>query len=206
MEVHNYGDKNSSNVIVQLVGQHELDFIESEIAYLNEKTGHDFCLLTFIVEDWNRDLSPWKAKAVFKGEDFGEGARETLEEILLFLSDRDKNYYLCGYSLAGLFALWASFKTDIFTGIAAVSPSVWFPGFIDYMKERQIKADKVYLSLGDKEEKTKNPIMSTVGDCIREAEEIVKSQGAKTTLEWNEGNHFRDVDIRVSKGIAWLLN
>ena len=72
-----------------------------------------------------------------------------------------------GYSLAGLFSLWAAYQTDVFSGIAAASPSVWFPGFIEYMKEHEIKSETVYLSLGDREEKTRNSVMSQVGNCIR---------------------------------------
>ena len=39
--------------------------------------------------------------------------------------------YLGGYSLAGFFSLWAAYQTDRFAGVAAVSPSVWFPGWMD---------------------------------------------------------------------------
>ena len=120
-------------------------------------------------------------------------------------TDPSKTYYLGGYSLAGLFSLWAAYQTDLFSGIAAASPSVWFLGFSDYIKERKILTHAVYLSLGDREEKTKNPVMRTVGDCIRQTYESVKDQGIKCTLEWNEGNHFRDVDIRCAKAFSWVL-
>ena len=39
---------------------------------------------------------------------------------------------LGGYSLAGLFALWASTQMGLFYGIAATSPSVWFPGWMEF--------------------------------------------------------------------------
>ena len=107
------------------------------------------------VDDWNLDLSPWRSPAVFGKEDFGGGAASLLEEILRLCSDESKTYYLGGYSLAGLFSLWASYQTDRFAGIAAASPSVWFPGFLPYMKEHENQSRAVYLSLGDKEEKTK---------------------------------------------------
>ena len=70
--------------------------------------------------------------------------------------------------MAGLFALWAAGQTDRFSGVAAVSPSVWFPGFLEEMKSRRVQSDCIYLSLGDKEEKTRNPVMAQVGDCIRD--------------------------------------
>jgi hypothetical protein len=43
------------------------------------------------------------------------------------------------------------------------------------MKKNEIKTDTVYLSLGDREEKARNPVMATVGDRIREAEALLKT-------------------------------
>ena len=59
--------------------------------------------------------------------------------------------------MAGLFSLWAAYQTDAFAGVAAASPSIWFPDFLQYMKEHDIRTESVYLSLGDREEKTRNP-------------------------------------------------
>ena len=120
--------------------------------------------------------------------------------------DKSKSYYIGGYSLAGLFALWAAYQTDTFDGVAAASPSMWFPGFADYMKENEIRTDTVYLSLGDKEEKARNPVMATVGDRIREAHALLKEQGANCILEWNKGNHFKDTDLRTARAFAWVLH
>lgn len=132
-------------------------------------------------------------------------AARLLEEILRLCSDESKTYYLGGYSLAGLFSLWASYQTDRFAGIAAASPSVWFPGFLPYMKEHENQSRAVYLSLGDKEEKTRNPVMTTVGDCIREAHAWLQQCGIGSTLEWNPGNHFRDPGLRTAKAFAWVM-
>ena len=129
-----------------------------------------------------------------------------MEDILKYCSDREKTYLIGGYSLAGLFAMWAVYNTDLFQGAAAVSPSMWFPGFDDYMKEHEIKCRKVYLSLGNKEEKARNPVMATVGDRIRSAYELLKEREVECTLEWNEGNHFRDPDLRTAKGFSWILD
>lgn len=59
--------------------------------------------------------------------------------------------------MVGLFSLWAAYQTDAFAGVAAASPSIWFPDFLQYMKEHDIRTESVYLSLGDREEKTRNP-------------------------------------------------
>ena len=65
---------------------------------------------------------------------------------------------------------------------------------------------RVYLSLGDREEKVRNRIMAAVGDRIREAYDLLLEREIDCVLEWNEGNHFKDADIRTAKAFAWVLN
>ena len=74
------------------------------------------------------------------------------------------------------------------------------------MKNHPIHCRRVYLSLGDKEEKAKNPVMATVGDKIREAYALLQDQGVPCILQWNEGNHFKDADIRTAKAFSWILD
>ena len=205
MNISRYGNPDADIVLIQPVDDHDLAGIENEVAEIQRLTNQDFCLIAIRVGNWNTDLSPWKAPAVFGKEDFGGGADRTLEEVLKYTEDPAKMYYIGGYSLAALFAVWAVYQTDVFMGAAAASPSVWFPGFADYMKENRIRTGSVYLSLGDREEKTRNPVMATVGDRIREAHDLLKEQGVNTILEWNPGNHFRDADIRTAKGFAWVM-
>ena len=112
---------------------------------------------------------------------------------------------LGGYSLAGLFALWASTQTDLFYGIAAASPSVWFPGWMEFEQQRPIQTQRVYLSLGDKEERTKNIVMAAVGDNIRTLHSQLTARGADCTLEWNSGGHFKNADLRTAKAFRWAM-
>lgn len=174
--------------------------------------GKEFCLFTVAVPDWFDDLSPWPADAVIGGNSFAGQGPETLhlleKELLPGLQDRygaDHRCLLAGYSLAGLFALWAAYESACFSGAAAVSPSLWFPGWTDYAAVRRPRADAVYLSMGDREEKTRNPVMSGVGEAIRAQERLLRGQNVPCVLEWNPGNHFRDPQLRLAKGIAWLL-
>ena len=164
-----------------------------------------FAFVAVKVENWNHDLSPWNAPAVFGTEDFGDGAENTLEEVLQLCTDNDRKYCIGGYSMAGLFALWAAMQTDRFKGVAATSPSVWFPGFLEDMKSRRVGSDCIYLSLGDKEEKTRNPVMAQVGNCIRETFTWLKEEGIPCTLEWNHGGHFKEPDMRTARAFAWVL-
>ena len=84
---------------------------------------------------------------------------------------------------------------------------MWFPGFIKYARENDIKTNKIYLSLGDQEEKTKNKIMATVGDNIIEYYDMLREDANKNViLEWNSGNHFVNSDLRTAKGFSWIMN
>lgn len=206
MQISFNGNPDASVVLIQPVDEHDLSFLEDEMAQIRKLTEKDFCLIAVKVESWNRDLAPWTAPAVFGKEDFGDGANETLEEILGLCTDKAKTYIIGGYSLAALFSLWAVLQTDVFAAAAAASPSVWFPGFIDYLRQNEVLCRKIYLSLGDKEERTRNTVMATVGDCIRKTHEILKDKRIDSVLEWNRGNHFKEADLRTAKAFAWVMN
>ena len=192
MKISEFGNKESNIVLVEIMNENQLDLDSS------------FYHICVEIEDWNQELSPWCAPAAFGKGSFGDGAKTTLSEILKHCKDSCKTYYLIGYSLAGLFALWSSYQCDVFSGIACVSGSLWFPGFIDYMKNNTIYTKYVYLSLGKKETKTRNKVMSTVGDRTIDAYEILNKQ-VDCIFEWNEGNHFNDIDARLKRGIDWLV-
>ena len=209
-----YGNPDSLNLFIQPVDAHGSGVAGTEAEQAAAISGGDvFCIAEIRIDEWNKELTPWKAEAVYGAEDFGDGARETLGYILdtfipAFENEypaKDRRYFLCGYSLAGLFSLWAAYQTDIFHGVAAVSPSVWYKGWINFSENNEIKTHNVYLSLGDREEKTKNPVMAAVGNAIRRQERLLTERGINTVLEWNPGNHFAGSAGRTAKGIAWLL-
>ena len=64
-------------------------------------------------------------------------------------------------------------------------------------------AQCIYLSLGDREEKAKNPVMARVGECIRRQHSLLDGRGIDTVLEWNPGNHFMDAPRRTARAFAW---
>ena len=211
-----YKSEKPEYLLIQPIDEHDLEVLDNEVATIETLTNKSFTLVAFEIKDWQSELTPWTAPAVFGKVPFGEGASATLsfikdtlipqlEQMELF----DKNGMQCvfgGYSLAGFFALWSSYQTKLFGGIAAVSPSVWYPQWMEYAEKNRPLATSVYLSLGDKEEKTKNPTMAQVGNCIRKQQELLAAQGINTILEWNPGNHFQHSDERTAKGFAWLIN
>lgn len=73
-------------------------------------------LVTVGVELWEQNFSPWCAPRVFaKGSSFGDGAQKTLDTLInqiipwaeSELTEPPTYRVLVGYSLAGLFSLWA---------------------------------------------------------------------------------------------------
>ena len=217
---YDFGTKTAKNILIQMADAHDLETIENEIAVIKKLTKEEFWLLVFPVEDWNNDLSPWEAPAVFGKEGFGGRASGTLariEETLAQLEetskqisgkgiDEDKRYIIGGYSLAGLFALWAAHRSERFFGVAAASPSMWFPEFTEFMKNHELCCEHVYLSLGDKEARTRNHVMATVEEKIRQAYALLQKKNVNCILEMNQGNHFKDADVRTAKAFSWVLS
>lgn len=185
---------------------------EAEAAYIRRNTSRPFLLCAFPVEDWDRDLSPWPAPPVFGRAPFGGGADRTLAyaagQLLPALRARysaDLDAVIGGYSLAGLFALWCAYETDLFAAAAAASPSVWFDGWTDHAAARAVRARAVYLSLGDREEKARDRRLAQVGGCIRAQKALLDSSGAAAVLVWEPGNHFRDAPERTARGFLWAM-
>jgi len=204
-----YADDSPQILFIQPVDEHDSELLDSEVEAMRD-CALPFALAAFEVRDWNRELSPWEAPLVFGKVPFGGMAEETLSFVLDRLLPElraqlgtDTKLCIGGYSLAGLFALWAATRTDACSGVAAASPSVWFPGWMDYVKANPIQARAVYLSLGDREERAKNPVMATVGDCIREQYALLQADHT-STLEWNPGNHFQDSEKRTARAFCWI--
>ena len=205
-----YQDAEATHLLIQPIDEHDLEVLDQEVEAIKELSDKPFSLVAFMIKEWNQELTPWVAPPIFGKTPFGDGAEKTLEfitsQLLPEVQENIPHLILGGYSLAGLFALWAGYQTDLFEGIAAASPSVWYPQWIDYASENKPFPKSFYLSLGDKEEKAKNPIMAQVGNAIRKQHELLTKQEINTILEWNVGNHFVDSDKRMAKGFAWAIN
>ena len=209
-----YGTDCAEYLLLQMADEHELQNMDSEVEAIAQGSAHSFLFAAVPVKSWNDALSPWEAPAVWGKQGFGGKAADTLrfltEQVIPTLKQQyplpeNVKVILGGYSLAGLFALWASTQTNLFYGVAAASPSVWFPGWKEFEQQHPIQAQHVYLSLGDKEEHTKNAVMAAVGDNIRVLHSQLTARSADCTLEWNSGGHFKDADLRTAKAFRWTM-
>lgn len=210
---HVYGTVGAEYLLLQMVDEHDLAGMQREAEAICRQTAQPFLLVAVPVENWNDDLSPWSAPPAWGKQGFGGRAWDTLAWLEQAVPDirrqdsvkEDAKVILGGYSLAGLFALWAATQTNILYGVAAASPSVWFPGWREYEAAHPIRAQCVYLSLGDREEHTRNQTMAAVGDNIRALHRALTRRGTDCTLEWNAGGHFKDADLRTARAFAWTM-
>ena len=113
-----------------------------------------------------------------------------------------------GYSLSGLFSLFAFYESRMFDGVASCSGSLWYPGWKEYAAgQKAAEGSCVYLSLGRKEEKTRNRKMAIVGDMTRwQYEQVQQNMNVHTCeLTWHNGGHFTDVAHRIAQGFIWMI-
>lgn len=166
--------------------------------------------------DWSRELSPWECDGTVRdAEPFAGGADAYLDELLEQIAPRVEERLaatpswrgIAGYSLAGLFALWSLWQTDAFERAASASGSLWFPGFVNRAAELPFAGTPraVYLSLGKKETRTPNRMMRHVLENTQRMEALLAGRGVQTILELNPGNHFSETDLRMARGITWIL-
>ena len=162
----------------------------------------------------------WKDDNDFKGE--GQSTFDWLinncipkieKEILKIDNNIPIKRYIGGYSLSALFSLWVFYsdinkKEKIFNGVCACSPSLWFLKWDDFIKNKDAKEESiVYLSLGDREGKTKNETFKKMKTGMDKMIEKVKNDKnvQKYIFEENKGGHYSDVELRMAKGFKWII-
>ena len=196
---HIIGESNAGEtVIVKPLGEFERLLIEDECKLISELSSMPFCMVAFEVTE--TDLRPAGAEDTY----------QYLEKVLLpYIQDNlhPRRLILGGYSLGGLFALWSVTRTDAFNAVFAGSPSLWMEGWNEYADAHPLKVRYAYMSLGDKEECTRKHPFCIIGDRVRLQHKRHETQlGADyCILEWNEGGHFNEIELRKAKGFAWCL-
>lgn len=206
------GDQTSNAAIIYLhMAGAELEQLAGKL------TGLPAVLVAIDQVDWNRELAPWPAQRAFRGgEDFGGGADAYLTELTdtivptveAALGISPSVRVLAGYSLAGLFALYAGYRSDLFTRLASISGSLWYDDFREFIVNNQpLKVpERVYFSLGDREKISRNPRLARVEAHTIAVEQQLRGLGAQTIFELNHGNHFEDALGRIVRGLAWIIS
>ena len=168
-----FADEQPQVLLIQPLGKHERERIDDEVRMICEATSIPFVLCAFTVDNWEAELTPWDEPLVSRRGPVSACAEDTLsyvcEKLVPLLIQRYGHLpiILGGYSLAGLFSLWAGYERNCFDAVAGVSPSVWIRGWKEYMTTHLIRTKAVYLSLGDREEHARNQTFAQVGNHIR---------------------------------------
>ena len=176
-----------------------------------------FTLVAISDLNWNHDMVPWGSPPAFKNAEPCTGGADDYLRLLTekIIPTAEKEIIgapswrgIVGYSLAGLFALYAIYRTDLFSRVGSMSGSLWFPGMKEYIfsHEPKRRPDCMYFSLGDKESKTRNPVLRSVRQNTEEVYAFYQSKGIDTTFQRNPGNHYDHAAERTRAGIDWLLS
>ncbi len=177
-----------------------------------------FLLVVNEAENWNASYTPWPAEPLFGGEALEGRADEWLGFLTQVLKPYMDEHYrtkadpghtaIMGYSLGGLASLYAIYRCSCFGLAASLSGSLWYDGFTDFMKENRPKRGEIrlYLSLGRKEGKSRNPRLRRVAGATTEAVEILSGQLTQPPrFVWNEGGHFDGVKERWQEAFRYLF-
>jgi len=203
---------------------------DSPVIYLNTFAGEgnqiyqllcnancqDFTFVAISGLVWEHDMAPWDIPPISKNDTPCTGGADKYLQLLTDkIIPKVESYVqghvlwrgLAGYSLAGLFALYSLYQTGIFSRIASMSGSLWFPNFKDYVFSHEMKGlpQHLYLSLGDSECKTKNPYLKTVQTNTEEIYALYTQKGIDTKFQLNPGNHYKNTIQRTALGIEWIL-
>lgn len=180
------------------------------ICGLLTKDGSSLVLAEFGGIDWDRDYSPWEADGS-GGRHFSGGSGRLAGFLPEFTAELERRFgefsgvYYCGYSLGGLFALYAAcISTDgRVSGAASCSGSMWFPGWTEFLAAHPLHG-RIFLSLGGKEKNSPDPLMASVEEKTAEVRRIA-GRTAEVSFLHEPGGHFSRVSERLCRGIAALL-
>ena len=160
--------------------------------------------------DGGRDFTPWPAEAVWDGDPFYGEAEKYLrfleQSVMPYLEEHfeiteKKDRMIAGYSLGGLFSIWAACETNLFSQAASLSGSLWYPDFLTYINAHLPKAEHIYLSLGDREPFGGPPALRAVGKCTEEVYAVLQRENYDVTFEWNRGGHAKGIENRWRKAL-----
>ena len=94
----------------------------------------------------------------------------------------------------------------LFRSVGSVSGSLWYDGFLEWLKENtDTITDRYYFSLGNKEKYGKNKRLAAVEEATIETMNNLKSAEKEVIFEYNEGNHFGPLIKRIEKAINNMI-
>lgn len=208
-----------------LVYLHVYDGNGADVAKACEEIGCAPCTLVAIKPAcWNDDMTPWECPGLFAGDaPFAGHAERELAVLEREIIPRVEGALLAptgpaaqtrppriiaGYSLAGLFALWAPFRSPLFSRVASASGSLWYPDFARLARTAEMARlpECAFISLGKKEAKTPSRLLRNVAQATDEVVDALRERGVPTRFTLNPGNHFAEPALRMAHAIAWCVS
>ena len=182
---------------------------------------HQPALNFVLINAHNRtdDYTPWPLQASENMPmDFGGKAAEHLSFFVThvipfceseygFASSAEKRV-IGGYSLGGLFSLYAAVNTDLFGTVLSCSSSLWYSEFLDYLKAHPFKAThpKLYMSVGDQEGTTATNLTAAQTVNTLALKEFYEPKFEPNDFKFilEEGNHGKNISGRAWRAIEWI--
>lgn len=172
-------------------------------------------VIPVMVDGWEARLTPWPAPALYREEDdYAGGAAETLAWLVdeeLPRRERElelspASYAIAGYSLAGLFALYAFLHDGRFAAVGCLSGSLWYDGWLQHLCGLDVATEGryAYLSLGSKEKRASQARLKQVEERTAACVEELRSRGLRTDFVLNPGGHLTRVGARTRDGLLAL--
>ena len=232
----NHGDGSPSVIYV-------VDSVEHPFDIASTAEGLSSTVVSIPIANWNDALTPWPAPGFYDDEPwFGGRGSETLEELtcrtipaieakLDIESDTESpssplpskesraiKRAICGYSLGGLFALYAFVSDSRFDACASISGSLWYQGWMDYIREKtgcapskpadvnrfDGRARYAFLSVGKKECKSGLPLFRCVEDNMHESADLLRAAGCQVDTVVGPGNHMQHIPERFKAVLGAL--
>lgn len=192
-----------------------IDFPEHPFDIASVAAGRESAVVSVPIGDWNANLTPWPAKGIYRGEpDFGGHAAQTLGQLVdvTFPAIEQaaglapEKRAICGYSLGGLFALYAFVRDARFAACACLSGSVWYEGWVDYLRDLEFEGEGrfAFLSIGSKEKHAAPKILHRVQDQMGECADILRAHGCTAEFVVKPGSHMSFVQERFDAGLTAL--
>ena len=193
-----------------------VDLPEHPFDVATAATGLNATVVRVPVHNWNDSLTPWPAAGLRPDAPaFGGHADETLAELTgVVIPEVEAAHGLapvrraiCGYSIGGLFSLYAFAREGSpFAACACLSGSVWYEGWVDYLRRTcpDSAGRYVYFSIGKKERRAGAPIMRTVQEDLEACAAVLRERGCAVDLVVGPGNHMQHHTERLTAGLKAL--
>lgn len=178
----------------------------------------DCSIVQVCVDNWDVSLTPWPAAPTSQDDNFQGHGPQTLDALVhswiprieAAASISPSARGIAGYSLAGLFSLYAFECEPAFSCVGSGSASLWYSEWCERLRNKMPakQGGYAYLTLGSKEKRAGNPALRVVERATHETIDILQSRGTQVDFKLTTGGHFQYVDDRMTAVMnhvdAWL--